>query len=305
MPKAQIEDWLARQGMHPPFQTQQLGGGDINRAYRYEDSLGSPVFVKFHPSAPDAHFRAETQGLGLLSDAAGRLSSPQQPAFRVPKVIGRSTIAGGGVFLVLEYLEFQSPRVGHWFQAGSALALLQGLDMDHLLGPGVYGLDQDNMIGSTPQSNNPGQSWAEFFAERRLAFQLELAMRHQLLDKRTQAGIERLVKLIGDFLPENPKACLLHGDLWRGNIAFDSRGPVYIDPAVYLGHAEADLAMTELFGAFPAEFYQGYQEVAGPLEPGYEQRRLVYNLYHLLNHLNLFGSSYLGSVTESLRRLGF
>jgi protein-ribulosamine 3-kinase len=156
-----------------------------------------------------------------------------------------------------------------------------------------FGWQRDNYIGSTPQRNGWCEDWREFWIERRVGPQLELARRN---------GFRVAEPPLGSLDGHRPQPSLLHGDLWSGNAGFTAEGPVIFDPAVYYGDREADLAMTELFGGFPGTFYEAYH-AAWPLEPGYEQRKHLYNLYHLLNHLNLFGGSYLGQVESTLRLL--
>ena len=167
----------------------------------------------------------------------------------------------------------------------------------------AYGLDHDNYIGSSPQSNQATASWVDFFRDRRLGAQQELARRNGRLHPRRAAQLERLMSHLDEWIDEDSCApSLLHGDLWGGNYLAGPRGePVLIDPAVYYGDREAEIAFTELFGGFGPKFYAAYNE-AWPLRPGYSERRDVYNLYHLLNHLNLFGEGYGGSVDAILRR---
>ena len=157
-----------------------------------------------------------------------------------------------------------------------------------------FGWSRDNYIGSTPQANGWCDDWAEFWRERRLRPQLELAAR-----KGFNLGRIDPVPVLQNH---KPQPALLHGDLWSGNAGFTADGPVVLDPAVYYGDREADLAMTELFGGFPREFYDAYNK-AWPLESGYPRRKHLYNLYHLLNHLNLFGGGYLAQVKATLRLL--
>lgn len=155
-----------------------------------------------------------------------------------------------------------------------------------------FGWARDNYIGSTLQKNAWCDDWAQFWRERRMRPQLEMA------------GFDVDVGALDQWLENHkPQPSLLHGDLWSGNVGFTQTGPVVFDPAVYYGDREADLAMTELFGGFPREFYQAYDE-AFPLAEGYDKRKHLYNLYHLLNHLNLFGRGYLGQVRSCLRLLG-
>ncbi|MFN8457131.1 MAG: fructosamine kinase family protein [Anaerolineae bacterium] len=191
-----------------------------------------------------------------------------------------------------------APKLYHRGDAGNRSAALH-----RVFGPS-FGLEQDNFIGANPQSNLPNDNWLAFFREQRLAFQMELARRNGYLTPQRARWLEKLLARLGDWLPAQPPASLLHGDLWGGNwLTLASGEPALIDPAVYYGHREADLAFTELFGGFPATFYTAYQS-AWPLEAGYEERKHLYNLYHLLNHLNLFGEGYGSSVDSILRRYG-
>lgn len=197
---------------------------------------------------------------------------------RVPRILDR-----GPDFLLLEQLDLRPG--GDWAALARMLATLH-----RQTGP-RFGWHRDNFVGATPQVNDWRDDWAVFFQECRIQPQLALARKN------------------GFDLPEpprlenhNPQPSLLHGDLWSGNAGFIDEGPVIYDPAVYYGDREADLAMTELFGGFPARFYDAYNE-AFPLPPGYETRKHLYNLYHLLNHLNLFGSGYLNQVKTTLKLL--
>ena len=169
-----------------------------------------------------------------------------------------------------------------------------------LLSEGRFGLDRDNYIGAGEQINTPKASWVDFFRECRLSVQLRRASHY--FDHNLLALSSRLLDRLSELLTEPASPALLHGDLWSGNYIEGSDGKAWlIDPAVYLGHPEADLAMTELFGRFHPGFYRAYQEES-PLQAGYEDRRDLYNLYHLLNHLNLFGPSYLSAVAGIIRR---
>jgi fructosamine-3-kinase len=178
----------------------------------------------------------------------------------------------------------------------------RGLAAQHRTTAETFGLDHDNFCGSNAQINTPTDDWVTFFGERRLGYQMELVRSRGRLPGRRGDRLENLIAQLGNWLPSHPPASLLHGDLWGGNWLVTAMGePALIDPAVYYGHREADLAFTELFGGFPAAFYQAYQS-AWPLDPGYEERKPLYNLYHLLNHLNLFGESYGGGVDSILQR---
>jgi fructosamine-3-kinase len=166
-----------------------------------------------------------------------------------------------------------------------------------------FGWHRDNTIGSTAQANGWSDCWTTFWRERRLAPQLGLAAANKYtgaLQRQGEALLSRLPQLLGEH---DPRPSLLHGDLWRGNASFTRAGePVVYDPACYFGDREADLAMTELFGGFPRAFYAGYEEVLPQVE-GYAVRRDLYNLYHVLNHLNLFGAAYLEQARGLIGRL--
>jgi fructosamine-3-kinase len=211
-------------------------------------------------------YAAEADGLEAL-----------RPHIRVPRVLDRG-VKDGRAFILLERLDLR--KAGSWSALGKALAHLH-----RQTGP-RFGWATDNYIGLAPQINSWRDSWAEFFLECRLRPQAK------------KAGIELPpIRLLDGH---QPRPSLLHGDLWNGNVGFTKEGPVVFDPAVYYGDREADLAMTELFGGFPREFYEAY----GAVDEGYARRKHLYNLYHLLNHLNLFGGAYLGQVKETLRLLG-
>jgi fructosamine-3-kinase len=224
------------------------------------------------PSRADA-LAAEADGLEAL-----------RPHIRVPQVLDRG-IRNGKAFILLEQLDLQ--RGGNFAQLGRMLAAVH-----RQTGP-RFGWARDNYIGLTPQQNGWRDDWAEFWREHRMRPQVDLAKK-----KGFAVEMPRLALLEN----HRPQPSLLHGDLWSGNAGFTAEGPVVFDPAVYYGDRETDLAMTELFGGFPREFYQAYNE-AFPLAPGYEQRKQLYNLYHLLNHLNIFGGGYLSQVNETLRLL--
>jgi fructosamine-3-kinase len=223
------------------------------------------------PERADA-FAAEADGLEAL-----------RSYIRVPRVLERG-VKGGKAFILLERLALT--RSGDYAAMGRVLAALH-----RRTGP-RFGWHRDNYIGLTPQENGWCDDWAEFWRERRIRPQLE------------RAGLSVDLAQLDELLEgHQPQPSLLHGDLWSGNAGFTGEGPVVFDPAVHYGDREADLAMTELFGGFPKEFYRAYDE-AYPLAEGYEKRKHLYNLYHLLNHLNLFGSGYLGQVKATLRLLG-
>ena len=268
------------------IEVKPVGGGDISQAARIRLIGGSQALIKWHTGSLPGMFTAERRGLELLR-AAG--------ALRVPQVLAQNeaTTECPG-FIVMEWLDPGSKS------SSGAEALGTGLATLHRVTAASYGLDYDNFIGANPQPNRPTDNWVSFFREQRLGFQMELAARNGLLPPARARHLESLLSRLDDWLPAHPPASLLHGDLWGGNwLTLVSGGPALIDPAVYYGHHEADLAFTELFGGFPATFYAAYQ-TAWPLDSGYEERKDLYNLYHLLNHLNLFGSGYLGQVERTL-----
>jgi fructosamine-3-kinase len=163
-------------------------------------------------------------------------------------------------------------------------------------GSDMYGFNSDNYIGSTKQINDKNALWTDFFGEKRLLYQVELARSGNLADRSMVTRVENISKRLSSLVPEPDFPSLLHGDLWSGNYLINSQGQaVLIDPAVYYGHREADLAMMRLFGGFPESVFSSYSDVY-PLDRGFEKRVDLYNLYHMLNHLNLFGPSYLGKV---------
>jgi len=224
------------------------------------------------PERADA-FAAEAHGLEAL-----------RPHIRVPKVLDLG-IKGGKAFILLEHLDLRGG--GDYAALGRMLAAVH-----RQTGP-RFGWARDNYIGLAQQQNGWCDDWAQFWVTRRMEPQLSLAR-----DKGFNVSMPSLHLLQN----HKPQPSLLHGDLWSGNAGFTAEGPVVFDPAVYYGDRETDLAMTELFGGFPPAFYRAYNE-AFPLAPGYERRKHLYNLYHLLNHLNLFGGGYLGQVTATLRLL--
>lgn len=238
-----------------------------------------------------AALAAEAQGLGLLQ-AAG--------ALRVPSVIAVSFTPQAEhayVFVLSEWLESGGARVD-MARLGTALATM------HQSGAVAYGLADNNFIGGTPQINGWDNDWPRFFAQRRLRPQVERAVTQGLLTSTVRHNLEGIVNHIHDLLGGVVRQpALLHGDLWGGNVvAADANGtPALIDPAVYYGDREAELAFTELFGGFSSAFYAAYNQ-AWPLEPGYLERRDLYNLYHVLNHLNLFGRSYSAHVEAIAQR---
>jgi len=263
-----------------------VGGGSINECWRWPSREG-PLFVKLAPANRLWMFEAEAEGL----DELGRAD-----ALRVPRVLGCGA-AGGQAFLALEWIDFGSAS------SRSETLLGEGLAAQHRVTAAEFGWHRGNTIGSTPQRNDTDRDWIRFFAERRLRDQLDLAARNGHAGRLTERG-ELLCERTSSFFESyRPVPSLLHGDLWGGNWAADASGrPVVFDPAVYFGDREADLAMTRLFGGFGAAFYSAYDD-AWPLEAGAEDRSVLYNLYHVLNHLNLFGGAYQSQAQAMIDRL--
>jgi fructosamine-3-kinase len=258
-------------------------GGDINQAACVECG-GTPYFIKWNASAPPAMFPAEAHGLQLLASA---------DAIRVPAVIAQGDADGAcPAFLVLEWIETGGRRS----EADTMEHFGAGLAELHRYTAALHGLDRDNFIGRLPQPNVQMASWAEFYRERRIGFQMELARQRGRLPGRREALLNRLMDRLPDLLDDAAiPPSLMHGDLWGGNYLADDQGEaVLIDPAVCYGHREMDLAMSELFGGFSPRFYEAYFD-AYPA-PGYPERRALYQLYYVLAHLNLFGESYGGRV---------
>jgi fructosamine-3-kinase len=269
-----------------PRHVHTVGGGCINSAYRLEDA-GRDYFVKLNRRESLPMFEAEAEGLRAIAATA---------TVRVPRPVGTG-LAGSLAYLILEYLPL---RPGHGASDRLLGWQLAGL---HRIEQSCFGWTRDNTLGSTPQPNPLSADWVDFWAQHRLGFQLRLAAERGYGGRLQRRGEELLARL-GELLAGHaPKPSLLHGDLWGGNAASDDRGrPVIFDPACYHGDRETDLAMTELFGGFGPDFYAAYRD-AYPLDAGYATRKILYNLYHVLNHLNLFGGGYLGQAEAMAERL--
>lgn len=261
-----------------------LGGGSINEVYCLETSKGS-FCLKFNTNAYPGMFQAEASGLELLS---------RPSAIRVPRVVFTKTLADYS-FIVMEFIE-QAPRIKDFYRDfGRQLSAL------HRNHSAEFGLDHDNYMGSLPQSNKKHSGWNEFFREERLLPQVRLAVDSGMLERSTVRLFESLYSRLPSILPEE-KPCLVHGDLWSGNYIVSEEGRAcIIDPAVYYGSREIDLAMSTLFGGFSPDFYEAYHE-SYPLVSGWKERLDLLNLYPLLIHLNLFGRGYLGQILSILRR---
>lgn len=263
-----------------------VGGGSINRAFKVLSEQG-PLFLKLNTPSALGMFEAEAAGLEVLAQAG---------AVRVPAVVAAGAVADAA-YLILEWIDFGTKSEAAERSLGADLA------SQHRVTRSEFGWDRDNTIGSTPQVNTRAGDWLTFFCERRLRYQLALAVRNGL-PAATVADVERLLDGVAVlFDAYEPEASLLHGDLWGGNWGVTTDGAAVIfDPAVYYGDRETDLAMTRLFGGFGNAFYDAYTQ-AWPLAPGWERRVELYNLYHLLNHFNLFGAGYLASVQGALAKL--
>jgi fructosamine-3-kinase len=261
-----------------------VGGGCINQAYQLSGN-GSTYFVKLNQASEVEMFAAEARGLEQMFATK---------TIRVPKPICWG-VAGHRSYLVLEWLELGRANTQSWEEMGRELARL------HKTGSNArFGWERNNTIGSTPQINPWCDRWADFFAEHRIGYQLRLANRRGGNFPEPDRVVETVRQQLADV---NPQPSLVHGDLWSGNAACTRDGePVIIDPATYYGDREVDLAMTELFGGFPAAFYRGYNQ-EWQLDEGYQQRKTLYNLYHLLNHFNLFGSGYASQAAGTIRQI--
>jgi len=253
-----------------------LGGGCINSAYRLIDKKGEQLFLKLNRAALADMFEAESAGLAELRRPA---------AIRVPAPICTGQY-GEHAWLVTEHIRFASPCAGSEARLGEELAALHRFTGER------FGWHRDNTIGSTPQPNAPAADWVGFWRRQRLGFQLRLAAGNGYGGRLQTLGERLLADLDGLFAGYQPAPSLLHGDLWGGNVAFDESGaPVIFDPAVYYGDRETDIAMTSLFGGFGRDFYAAYK-AHWPLDAGFAVRKSLYNLYHILNHANLFGGGY-------------
>ena len=273
-----------RQSIEISSQT-AISGGWINQAYHITGKDGRQYFVKINTADKHAMFVSEVAGLGAIAATQ---------TIRVPQPIAHG-VAGKQSYLVLEHLVL-SPR-------GDAKLLGKQLAAMHRCTSRSFGFSQDNFIGETQQQNDSSDDWIDFWREQRLKFQLRLASKNGYGDRLDDLGIKLIDALPAYFDDYSPLPSLLHGDLWGGNHAYlpDST-PVIFDPAAYYGDREADLAMSELFGGYSADFYAAYR-AAYPLHKGYVLRRDLYNLYHILNHANMFGGNYVRQAEEMMRRL--
>lgn len=263
-----------------------VGGGSINTTEVLEGG-GRKFFVKLNAAARLYMFEAETEGLAEIANSE---------SVRVPQPVCHGT-HGGQAYLVLEYLDIGRPSKDSDRLLGRQLAAMHHTTRAH------FGWRRANTIGSTPQINAEENDWPTFYRRQRLLYQLELATGNGHGGNLLRRAEPLLEKIPVFFASYQPLPSLLHGDLWGGNhAALRDGAPVIFDPAVYFGDREADLAMTELFGGFSEDFYAAYRE-AWPLDSGYRVRRDLYNLYHVLNHLNLFGGAYRSQAEQMIERL--
>ncbi|MBC1195810.1 fructosamine kinase family protein [Microcystis aeruginosa BLCCF158] len=270
-----------------PFEIEKshpVSGGCINQGYAVSGN-SLIYFVKINQANQEAMFAAEALGLKQIHATK---------TIRVPEPICWG-IADKSSYLVLEWLEFGGGNSQSWEKMGRNLAHLHQVSLSDR-----FGWHCNNTIGSTPQINTISNNWADFFAHQRIGYQLRLAKERggNFPDE------DQVIPAISEILSQHqPHPSLVHGDLWSGNAAITVDGePVILDPATYWGDREVDLAMTELFGGFPAAFYRGYNDVF-PLDAGYQKRKTLYNLYHILNHFNLFGGGYASQANRMLQEI--
>ncbi len=284
--KVAIENFLTEKFRKPVqiSSAHAVGGGSINSAYGLETNVGR-FFVKLNSASRyPGMFEKEALGLSILSEA-GELPVPETVGF------GESHKEA---FLVLKFIDTGTSTAGFWEDFGHALARIHGHTAD------TFGLDHDNYIGSLPQSNTFHNTWETFFVEERLQPLMHMAFDNKLLNNNDIKSFKIFFGRIDTLFPKEPPA-LLHGDLWSGNFMTNREGKaVLIDPAVYYGHREMDLGMSQLFGGFHRRFYEAYNEIS-PLESGWEKRLDYCNLYPLLVHVNLFGGGYVGSVRQIIK----
>ncbi|MEE3715595.1 fructosamine kinase family protein [Tumidithrix elongata RA019] len=261
---------------------QPLGGGSINQAVCLIDR-DRKFFVKTNAAAKVAMFEAEAIGLQQMYDTQ---------TIRIPRPICWG-VAGNSAYIAMEWIAFGGQQ--DWDLLARKLAA-----MHRITSTQGFGWQQQNTIGSTPQINTWTSDWVAFWLEHRLGYQLQLAKRRGFSCRIPDRQIFDAVPPL--FENYQPQPSMVHGDLWGGNVAFAQGEPVIFDPALYFGDREVDLAMTELFGGFPSQFYQSYDR-AFPLDAGYKQRKTLYNLYHILNHFNLFGGGYGQQASQTIEQI--
>lgn len=262
----------------------RVPGGDINESY-YVRSQKHTYFIKCKKHPPQKFFQLEALGLEKIR---------KTNSIATPQIYGIGERDGYG-YLMMEWIHGKKTgQTGEWLGRGLA-------EMHKHKGPG-FGFQEDNYIGLLPQKNSYISSWIDYYREFRIEPQITLAVQKELLPTSTQKKLDKLLTHLDQWLPKDCIPSLLHGDLWGGNWLPGYNGkPYLIDPAIFYGHHEFEIAFTELFGGFPSNFYESYQEVF-PLSPNYEERKALYQLFYLLVHLNLFGISYLSSIENIVTR---
>lgn len=275
--------------LNQPFNAENprpISGGDINAAYLLEDGA-QRFFVKLNAASRLAMFEAEFQALLVMKEGN---------AIRVPAPLCCG-VAASHAFIAMEYIELGAGSAHSQAELGRQLA-----DM-HRITAECFGWDRNNTIGTTLQCNEQNESWLGFWRDQRIRPQLQLLAEGGYQGRIQKLGEQLLIALPSLLEGHQPPASMLHGDLWSGNYAFNRQGePLIFDPAFYYGDRETDIAMTELFGGFSPRFYDAYGE-AYPLDDGYQQRKELYNLYHVLNHGNLFGGGYISQAEHLIERL--
>lgn len=264
--------------------TRSVSGGCINQGYRIIGN-DKTYFVKLNQASAVEMFRAEALGLTQMYDTQ---------TITIPKPICWG-VAGNSSYIVLEWLDLGRGNSSSWLEMGRQLAQM------HSQGTAdKFGWEMNNTIGSTPQINTWMDNWADFFAEQRIGYQLRLAKRKGGNFPDTKQVVAAIKEKLAD---RQPIASIVHGDLWSGNANITADGqPTIFDPATYYGDREVDLAMTELFGGFPSAFYQGYNQ-QWQLDSGYRERKTIYNLYHILNHFNIFGGGYASQAQRMIQQI--
>lgn len=291
------ESWLQANGFKHIIESRLIGGNARNHCYLLTNSQNNKLVAKLSASANEDLFEKEAYGLNLLASAN---------AIRIPKVLHVSEQC-----LLMEYIQESQQSHNYWANLAVQLAKLHQVGQ-HFSSAGLetmpssgsntqFGLDHNNYCGDNIQINGWHSDGYEFFADQRLLFQARMAFDNGYLESPWVIHIESICERLTELIPNQPPS-LIHGDLWPGNILVDDSGqPALIDPAAHYGWREADIAMTLLFGGLPHDFYQAYDE-AWPMEPRWRSRVPLYNLYHLLNHLNIFGVSYLEQVQATIGR---
>ena len=275
-------------------------GGDINKSYGIQLSNGNLLFMKSNEKSKVDFFVKEAHNIKAIA---------KTNTIATPKILGFGTEDGEDVgysFLLLDFVELGNLDADFWEKFAETLGNMHKstteafISKEDLAEGKIFGFYEDNYIGKTKQINSPKKTWVDFFRENRLAPQFKMAEKY--FSTEDSKLIDKLLDNLADFLIEPRSPSLLHGDLWAGNVMCDTKTQaMLIDPACYVGHPEADIAMTELFGGFSDRFYAAYKNT-GLLQPQYKERRDLYNLYHLLNHLNMFGESYLPAVKSILEK---